>query len=223
MRNLKFSFDEYYHLYNRGVDKRIIFLDDRDKERFLCLMFLSNSEKSFEISKHYNDPWSLDISLTKYRGDQLVSIGAWVIMPNHFHILLREKSEGGVSKFMHKLTTGYVKYFNKKYHRTGSLFEGRFKATHADTDRYLKYLYSYIHLNPIGIIDSGWKKKQIENKEKAKEFMMTYKFSSLLDYFLPESKTRLENKILNKDDFPNYRLSFNQMILEWINFDNTKL
>jgi len=70
-------------------------------------------------------------------------------MPNHYHILASAKADGGLTKFMQKLATGYSMYFNKKYDRTGTLFEGRFKAKHADSDEYLKYLFSYIHLNPV--------------------------------------------------------------------------
>jgi putative transposase len=215
-RKIKFSIDEYYHIYNRGVDKRIIFLDNRDRERFLILIFLSNSKKPFEISKKGSDDWSLDKSLNEIRGEQLVSIGAWCFMPNHFHILLREKTEGGISKFMLKLLTGYSSYFNKKYHRTGALFEGKFKADHTDSDVYLKYIYSYIHLNPIGIIDKGWKKKKIEDKSKAKKFIKKYEYSSYKDYL---GEDRLQNKILNREFFPDYFESiskFEEMTNFWI-------
>ena len=217
MRNIKFAVGEYYHLYNRGVDKRPIFLDERDRERFLCLLFLSNSTKFFYISNHYKDPWSFDISITEDRGEKLVSIGAWVLMPNHFHILIKEEVEVGISKFMHKLSVGYTKYFNKKYHRTGSLFEGTFKSQHADEDRYVKYLFSYIHLNPIGIIDGGWKKKEISDKELAVEFLSNYKYSSLKDYL---NEMREESVILNKESFPQYNFTFENMIKEWLYYSS---
>lgn len=216
MRRTKISIDEYYHVYNRGVDKRILFLDERDKERFLSLLFLSNSTRSIEISKNNNELWSFEYLVCRDRGDQIVSIGAWCFMQNHFHILIREKTEGGVSKFMQKLLTGYSTYFNKKYHRTGALFEGRFKATHIDSDVYLKYIYSYIHLNPIGIIDKGWKKKKIEDKSKARKFLKTYEYSSFMDYV---GKKRLENQILEKEVFPEYFESiskFEEMTNFWI-------
>lgn len=201
MREIKFGIDEYYHIYNRGVDKRIIFIDDRDYERFLCLMFMSNSRKNFSITKDSKDNWSFEKVLEMDRGEPLVSIGAWCLMPNHFHILLKERVEGGISKFMHKLTMGYSGYFNKKYLRKGSLFEGSFKVRYVDSDKYLKYLYSYIHLNPIGILDKGWKKKHIENISEAKKFVKDFKYSSYIDYL---GKERSESKILNSAAFPKY-------------------
>lgn len=216
MRKIKFGIGEYYHLYNRGVDKRIIFLDERDYERFLCLLYLSNSTKSFDISKDPNSDWSFEKVLQIDRGETLVSIGAWCLMPNHFHILIKEKAEGGISKFMLKLSVGYSNYFNKKYFRRGSLFEGTFKARHIDSDRYLKYLYSYIHLNPIGIIDKGWKKKQIKDKVSAKKYVKEFQYSSYRDHLNEE---RLENKIINREVFPKYFKTikgFEDMMSFWI-------
>ena len=91
-------------------------------------------------------------------------------MPNHFHILVKEKIENGISKFMGKLTTGYSMYFNKRYDRTGSLFQGVFKSVHADSDEYLKYLFAYIHLNPIKLINPEWKENGIKDKNRANAF-----------------------------------------------------
>ncbi len=138
--NRKFSFasGEFYHLYNRGTDKRIIFNDDEDRERFTSLMFLCNSDRNIV----YRD---IPIGLTYgyERGNTLVDILAYCLMPNHFHVLICGKNDGDVSLFMQKLSTAYSMYFNKKYKRTGGLFEGTFKAKHADTDEYLKYLFAY--------------------------------------------------------------------------------
>ena len=143
-------------------------------------------------------------------------------MPNHFHLLIKEKIEGGTSLFMQKLSTAYTMYFNKKYQKTGSLFGGRFKAKHLNSDEYLKYQFSYIHLNPISIIDSSWKNKKITNNKNAKEFLNLYKYSSYVDYLGNE---RLEKVILNKEFFPDYFLNsvgFNLMVDEWINFSLTE-
>jgi len=92
------------------------------------------------------------------RGEQLVNIVTYCLMSNHFHLLIYEKTEGGISKFMQKVTTAYTMYFNKSKQRTGALFQGKFKAKHASiNDNYLKYLVAYIHLNPIKLIDAQWK------------------------------------------------------------------
>jgi len=135
--------------------------------------------------------------------DSLVDIGAYCLMPNHFHILLKEKTENGISKFMKKLSTGYSMYFNKRYERTGRLFEGTFKSVHADSDEYLKYLFAYIHLNPIKLINPVWKEEGIRNSVEAKLFLSGYSFSSYLDYTMKARNNgkRPESKILNRKRF----------------------
>ncbi len=221
MRKINFAEGEYYHIYNRGVDKRSIFSDERDYERFIICLFLSNSNKYFGISKNKrSEDWSFGNSILKERGESIVAIGVYSLMPNHFHLLVKEIAPGGISKFMQKLQAGYTLYFNKKHHRTGALFESTFKAEHVDSDRYLKYLYSYIHLNSVGIIDKGWRKKQIENISEARKFVKGFRYSSYRDYMGEE---RLENIIINKDAFPNYFETiqeFEQMMDFWI--DNSE-
>ena len=193
-RDLTFSFEEFYHVYNRGTEKRIIFLDEYDYNRFTLLLYLCNSTDRVDLGDLFRQGLSLSEIFNEDRTDTLVDIGAWCLMPNHFHLLIREKTESGISTFMKKLLTSYSMYFNKKYHRTGSLFEGPFKAKHLDYDQYLKYQFTYIHLNPIGIVDSGWKEKRIEDKKKAKTFLDNYKYSSYSDY---GGGKRLERNILN--------------------------
>ena len=223
MTNRKISFveGEYYHIYNRGNSKQDIFLDKTDYDRFIKLLYLCNSNKSFnfreDIVKQNIDAFDFD------RGETIVSIGAWVAMSNHFHLLLMISPRGclgqeGITVFMGKLCTAYSMYFNKKYKRTGKLFEGVFKSTHIESDEQLKYNFSYIHLNPVKIIDSLWKEKGIRNHKKVLEFLNKYKFSSYDDY---RGKKRSENKIISQGDFPDYFFTpdiFDEEILEWLNF-----
>ncbi|MGB8815894.1 MAG: transposase [Minisyncoccia bacterium] len=216
-RNIVLSVGEYYHIYSRGVEKRKIFLNERDYERFTILIYLCNSEKVVHVSDHKEKKLIEFFGLEK--GKNLVDIGAYCLMPNHFHLLLKEKIEGGITLFMKKLLTGYSMYFNKKYNRTGPLFEGRFKAKHLNYDQYLKYQFTYIHLNPIGIIDNGWKNKEISNVERGLKFLQDYKYSSFLDYSRGE---RITGKILNKGSFPEYfqnKIEFSDMVKEWMNFE----
>ena len=119
-------------------------------------------------------------------------------MPNHFHILVTERVEGGISQFMEKLATAYVMYFNTKNERRGSLFEGPFKVKHIDSDSYLNWVFSYIHLNPVKLVDSNWKESGISNPTAVKDFINDYKYSSYSDYFLGD---RTESVILNKETF----------------------
>ncbi|MBI5798911.1 MAG: transposase [Candidatus Yonathbacteria bacterium] len=213
LRNFDFSIGEFYHAYNRGTDKRIIFNDKYDRQRFIHLLYLCNSERNIV----YRDIIAEEI-YQEERGSTIVDVGAYCLMPNHFHLLLHEKIDGGISLFMLKLLTAYATYFNKKYKRTGGLFEGKFKATHADTDKYLKYLFSYIHLNPVKIIEPKWKESGISNRDKAKGYLEQYKYSSYLDYIGAE---RMENIIINTDAFPKYFSNFKDFkrcVDEWLAF-----
>ena len=112
IRKVNFALGEYYHIYNRGNSKQVIFKNKIDYQRFIYLLFLCNSLKNLRVNDISRDFFNFD------QEKQLVSIGAWVLMPNHFHILLTEKMEGGISKFMQKLSTAYSMYFNSKYKRT---------------------------------------------------------------------------------------------------------
>ncbi len=215
MRKLNFSIHEYYHLYSRGTDKRIIFSDEEDKQRFLHLLYLCNTDSSLifreiPIGRAYEER----------KGDTLVNIGAYCMMPNHFHLLVREKKDGGITKFMGKLLTSYSMYFNKKYKRTGTLFESRFKAKHANDDKYLKYLFAYIHLNPVKIIDPKWKENGIKDRDSAEEYLESYQYSSYADYV---GDHRKESNILNKRVFPEYfskQQEFKEFIKEWLSYGN---
>ena len=211
VRKVNFVEGEYYHIYNRGNSKQKIFHDKQDYEYFLKLLFLSNGENKFRTLPLGNDIYDVQ------KGKEIIGIGSYCLMPNHFHILITQIEEDGISKFMHKISSGYSHYYNKKYERTGTLFEGKFKSQHANTDRYLKYLFSYIHLNPIKLIQPDWKEKGIKDKIKAIDFLNSYKYSSFQDY---QGILRKESIILNKKVFPNYfptQEDFEKEIFDWIN------
>lgn len=188
-RKVTFVPGEFYHLYNRGNDKRKIFLDNQDYQHFLNLMYICNSTRSIELRKVGEDFDRMDL---------LVNIGAYCLMPNHFHILITEKTEGGVSKYMLKLLTAYTMYFNKKYVRTGKLYEGKFKSTYANNDKYLKYLFAYIHLNPAKLIDKNWKIRKGRSSKELLDYVLNYNYSSMKEY------RNLQFKILNTENFPEY-------------------
>lgn len=213
MRKVSFAFGEYYHIYNRGNSKQKIFQDKNDYLHFMFLLSILNTDKNVELRNIKKDNL---LNIKKVQ--PIVSIGAYVLMPNHFHILITEKIDGGVSKFMQKLSTAYVMYYNKKHTRTGSLFEGKFKSEHLHTDNYLKYIFSYIHLNPIKLIQKDWKEKGISDKNRALEFLKTYNFSSYFEYI---GVNRKEVSIINIKDFPDYftnTSSFSKEILTWLNY-----
>jgi putative transposase len=109
--------------------------------------------------------------------EPLVEILAFVLMPNHYHLALRQIQENGVVKFMQKLGVGYAMYFNKKYNRVGSLFQGRFKATHVNTDDYMRNLLGYIHTNPVSLIENYRDTISI-----TMDFLKKYRWNSFPDY-----------------------------------------
>lgn len=143
MRITKFSTNEYYHVYNRGNNKRNIFLDSLDFKRFLDSISQFNTE--MPIGSIYQNSFR-DESL-RSSTPKLVSIICYCLNPNHFHLLLKQRVDNGVSKFMHRVGTGYTNKFNLKYDGSGSLFQGRYKAIHINSNEYLLHLSSYINLN----------------------------------------------------------------------------
>jgi len=209
LRDKNLVFGEYYHIYNRGNGKSDIFLDDSDYDRFVKLLYICNSNLNFKFNHSIIDKGINAFDL--YRESPLVDILSWVIMPNHFHLILISRESNlwtenynPISEFMRKLSTSYAMYFNKKYKRTGGLFEGKFKSKHLNEENYFQYMFSYIHLNPVKLIQPDWKEKGIKDKKKARYFLKKYKYSSLLDFI---SIKRLESKIINKDVIPDYILT----------------
>lgn len=207
-RKTPFIVGEFYHIYNRGTEKRIIFQNAYDYKRFMLLLYLCNNSKAVHMSNLlYQGPSLIELFNVKREGT-LVDIGAFCPMPNHFHLLLREKVEGGISRFMKKLLTSYSMYFNTRNERKGSLFEGRFKAKHIDTDAYLNWVFSYIHTNPIKLFDQNWKENGMSDPVAVKNFVDNYKYSSYYDYFIGD---RIESVILNKKEFPEHFLQLNDL------------
>lgn len=223
-RKITFAENEFYHLYNRGVDKRVVFENDSDYRRFALLLYLCNGTMPVRFEdlpdwKGATTPELVEAVFGKKFDEPIVAIGAYCCMPNHYHLLVREIVEGGISTFMHKLSTAYTMYFNLGRKRTGALFQGRFKARHADKDEYLKYLFSYIHLNPIKLIEPEWKERGIKDLKKAEAYLSSFPYSSYIDYLgLPK---RDFSKILNRSAFPDYfprKESFTRCTNEWLDF-----
>jgi putative transposase len=143
MRKTIFVGNEFYHIYNRGVDKRIIFNDKHDLRRFFQSVIEFNTVKP--IGSIYQN--SFNKNSGSHISKPLVQIIAYCFNPNHFHFILAQLEDRGIEKFMHKLGTGYTRYFNDKYDRSGSLFQGTFKANHISSNEYLLHAGVYVNLN----------------------------------------------------------------------------
>lgn len=209
-RYYSFAEGEYYHLYNRGNSKQLIFKDTQDYKRFLQLLYISNCNESFKL-RDFRNKNLFEIE----RGNQLVHIGAYCLMPNHFHLLVTPASDGSVPELMLKLSTAYASYFNKKYERVGSLFEGSYRAKYVNSDRYLKYLFSYIHLNPFRVKNQNFSSRKVNNAE-----LMKYHYSSLPDYL---GAKREASTILSPNSFPRYFDTIEdntRELYEWLSYED---
>ncbi len=134
----------YYHIYNRGVEKRDIFLDKQDYKTFLSYLKLY-------LSPPLQGP-SLQVKVSPSKQlknySKTIDLFSYCLMPNHFHLGVQQHTQRDITSFMRSLGTKYSTYFNKKYDRVGSLFQGRYKAVRIKSDEQLIYLTKYIHLNP---------------------------------------------------------------------------
>src|SRR3989338_4148102 len=203
LRKDPFVTDEYYHIYNRGIDKRVIFKLKKDYERFIMLLYLANSNDPFRLDDFLNKQHkTFDEILVLDKGECIVSIGAWCMMTNHFHLLIRQEVDEGITKFMKKLGTGYSMFFNIKYQRQGGLFGGPFKSRLIGVDdNYMRQLFGYIHINPLEIRFPDWENQIKKPSKDMKKFLESYEYSSYLDYF---GVDRVEKNLLKTENFPNY-------------------
>lgn len=140
MRKVPFVGSEYYHIYNRGVDKRSIFNDYKDLERFF------QSIKEFNSIEPIGSIFENSFEKRKSKQDRLVEIICYCLNPNHYHFVLRQLVEKGISEFMRRLG-GYTWYFNNRHKRNGALFQGRFKSSHINSNEYLLHVSAYVNLN----------------------------------------------------------------------------
>ncbi|MFZ2975933.1 MAG: transposase [Candidatus Moraniibacteriota bacterium] len=154
MRKIEFANEEYYHIFNRGVDKREIFLSAQEYERFILAMQLLNDKEDglmikWRDYKKANSGANLEAFLKRSfrKRESLVEIIAYCLNPNHYHFILKQTEDNGIERFMHKIGTSYTKYFNKKNKRSGVLFQGVFKSVHIDSNEYLLYLSAYVNKN----------------------------------------------------------------------------
>lgn len=156
MRKTPLQTDEYYHIYNRGVDKRNIFIDNKDYIRFLISLNEFNQPEPIDslyrlaqIKKQETvASKALRLNRSALDATLLANVVCYCLLPNHYHLILKQFTKNGISKLMQKLGQGYTMYFNNKYNRSGSLFQGTFKTSNIKSDAQLLQLSCYIHGNP---------------------------------------------------------------------------
>jgi len=187
---------EYYHLCNRSNDKQNIFIEDRDWIRFLFIILYFQSTENFNnlsrlithFVKHrvFNIPRDKTEKIIKNRDVELI---IFCLMPNHFHLLVRQLKEKGVSRYMQRVQNAYAKYFNAKYKKSGHLFQGPFRIAHVKNNEQMLYLSAYIHRNCREL-------KHWQNKE------CQYPWSSFQDYCGKNRWGKLLEHNIISDQFP---------------------
>ncbi|MFT5036599.1 MAG: putative transposase [Candidatus Azotimanducaceae bacterium] len=176
MRSIPIFNDTFYHVYNRGDQKQKLFLEKSDYVRFLFLLLhLQSPELVTRTERRVGDFLKRgtfkipEKEIEEIVASRYVDIINFCVMPNHFHMTVHTKTDTGLSRYMHRISNAYAKYFNTKYERTGHVFQGTYKAKIIDTDQQLNYLSAYIHNNPHEL--SHWKNRA-----------HTYPWSSFQDY-----------------------------------------
>lgn len=188
---------EIYHVFNRGIDRRSTFTDKKEFERIQKLVkFYRHKDTPIRFSQVNQQPQEIREKILSdlYKNKRIIDILSYCIMPNHFHFLLQQTEEKGISTFISNITNAYTKYFNTKHKRAGPLFEGVFKAVHIESEEQLIHVSRYIHLNPVA--SSIIPKEELENYQWSsypeylsrslaeiaqKEFILSM-FKSIKDY-----------------------------------------
>ena len=213
-RKEKLYTDQYYHVYNRGVEKRLIFLSNHDYSRFVDTLF------------HYlitNEKYTLTLDSTKKSAESAeaasevvsekgfvrpVELLAYCLKPNNFHLELKQRIDGGISRYIHRVVTSLTNYFNKKNERVGPLLQGRFKYKRIESEEQMIYVSKYIHRNPI-------------NPEEAQltttDNLLNYPWSSLPSYVSGQKDLLYKDSILVAFGSPN---DYKQFVLE--NYDENQ-
>ncbi len=193
--------EEYYHIFNRGVARQPTFLNKNDYKQALLTLsyyrFISPPVRLSRFKKFSQEERNRIISDME-KSEKFVEIISFVFMPNHFHFLLRQTKDKGISTFLSKFTNSYTKYFNTKYNRIGPVFQGVFKSSHIESNEQLLHVSRYIHLNPVvsTVVDE--------------QDLLSYSWSSLPDFLAGRSGLVLADTILEQfktlDDYKEFLL-----------------
>lgn len=215
---------DVFHILNRGIEKRNVFYEESDRLRFTYGLYDFNDInyafpypyrcKIRELG-HASLGHATSIRLRRER-KELVDILCWAVIPNHCHILVREKTNRGASNFSKKVFGGHTKYMNEKYKRSGVLFQGRSKIIRVERDPHFFYLPFYIMANLIESIEPKWKERGIKNIKKVINFLENSRWSSFPDMVGKENLSLLINKDLFYEIFQTNEKKFKKDFIEWL-------
>lgn len=215
MRKESFGVDDYVHVYNRGNKKQEIVKGERDRQHFLQMLFYFNTEitppNQFQdlrdnLRFNLNEFIWLDSWVPR---KPIVKILSFILMKNHFHLILEEVVQNGIAKFMQRLGTGMTMYYNTRYQETGTLFQGSYKAKIVDKDVYLKYLNVYIQVKNGFELYNGGFEAAIKDFDKAYKWVMEYPYGSLSHYYGKVTMPIIDKNLFleiftSPDDYKNF-------------------
>ncbi|MFH1575629.1 MAG: transposase [Candidatus Nealsonbacteria bacterium] len=208
---------EFYHTYNRGTEKRKIFLEDSDYFRGVHDLYEFNDAKSvINLNQRFNGS---STAINNKLREKIVSLGTWCLMPNHYHIFSSPLADKGLPKFHQKFGGGYTWFFNAKYKRSGALFQGRYKKIQVINDTQALQLICYIHSNPLDLWKPDWKEKGLINLEiqNALKFLEQYRWSSHLDWWgIKNFPSLIEADFMNR--FFNGPKEYREFFTNWLRF-----
>lgn len=219
VRKEKFAPGEYYHIFSRTILNANQFKDYSNAKRLLLAFLIANSTKSsegFQLLRNNKNATLKDLNKIVKDGKKLVDILCYSIMPDHYHLLVMEKEENGITNFVLKCNTSIAKYINIKNDRKGPLFENTFKAKHIDSNEYLLHLSLYIHLNPLDfLINKNWRIHKLKNWDESKRKLINYPWSSIKHFLIKNQEDFIlsGDKII-KDQFSNEK-EYESFLKEW--------
>lgn len=208
---------ELYHVLNRGIDGRKLFLDSRDYARFTHNLYEFNDiAPAPEFARRGIRDTHVGHRKSHIR-KRLVEVHGWVLMKDHYHLLVSELVENGLSKFMMKMNIGYAKYYNERYERHGHLFQGKTKKVLVEREAHFLYILHYLHLNPLDYLAgaSEWRernKSSIRSADKALDYLDKYRWSSYLDYCGKKNFPSILTKSLFGNAFGDYRKAIKEYL-----------
>jgi len=198
-------------------------MDDKDRFRFIHDLFEFNDENPAFNAGYFFDPKTMKTRsqyFKKQKGEEkreprklLVEILIFTLIPNHFHLLLKQVAENGIVRFMQKLGTGYTNFFNKKYERVGCLFQGRFKAVEIEEHSHFLHMPHYVHTNPLELSNYGSSTSIVRKKQM--EFLENYRWSSFQDYIGKKNYPSVTQREFLLDFFGGEK-KYKKETIEWL-------
>lgn len=205
-----------FHILNRGVEKRKIFLTNKDYLRFANNLNGFNTIKNVPSYAQRQKQQTKNTDVVRLNSEKLVDVLCWSLMPNHSHILVQEKIDNGAGKFSRKVFDGYTRYFNDLNDRSGVLFQGRTKIIPIQKDVHFLWIPFYIIANPLDMFQSDWREKGIRNPKKAFGFLMNYRWSSLQDLIGENNFPDIVNKKVFYELYNTNEKEFKKEFMEWL-------